>query len=164
MAMAIAELCAKDLMQSPVLFVHPGMSLVDLERLFLEKRIGGAPVKDQGAIVGVVSRSDIIRVLSLEQSYAEVQSQAFAHEAHVNPRRAIELIGGRVGERMQELKVRDAMTDVRGKVSPDATVPEIAAIMMKEQIHRVLVMEGDAVVGIVARMELIRLIAAGAVT
>lgn len=148
-------------MRSPVLTVPPTMSLVDFERMMLEKRVGGAPVCEREQLVGMVSRSDIIRVLTLEQSMAEVQSQAYEHAAQVNPRRAIELIGEQVGARMQELTVRDAMTEVRGQVDPDTSVQHIAEIMLDQRIHRVLVVDGEAVVGVIARLELVRLVAAG---
>lgn len=152
---------ARDLMRAPVIRVHPSMSLVDFERMLLEQRVGGAPVYEHDKLVGVVSRSDIIRVLSLEQSLAEVQSQAFDHKAQVSERRAIELIGGHIGKRMQELKVRDAMTEVRGQVSPDASVREIATMMAEQRIHRVLVVDAGEVVGVIARLEIVRLVADG---
>jgi len=155
------SLTARDIMQGAVRTVDPDMSLVDFERLLLSERIGGAPVMDKGKLVGVVSRSDIIRVLSLEQSIAEVQSRAYDHKSEVSERRAMELIGGHVGQRMQELRIRDAMTDVRATVDPDATLQEIARAMVTHKIHRVLVMQDGKMLGVVSRLELVRLIENG---
>lgn len=152
---------ARDVMTRNVVTVTPATSLVELERLLISRRIGGTPVKEQHRLVGMVSRSDIIRVLSYEQSLAEVQSGAFRNELGITDRRALELISGHVGERMQTLKVRDAMTPVRAQVGPDAPLQEIADLMVKGRVHRVLVMEDQILRGIVARSDLIMLVASG---
>ena len=154
-------LVARDVMTSEIISVTPMTTLVELERLLLSKRIGGTPVKEQQCLVGMVSRSDIVRVLSYEQSVAEVQSGAFRNESGITDSRAVELIGGQVGERMQMLRVRDAMTPVRAKVAPDAPLQKVAELMVKSRVHRVLVMEGEDLVGIVARVDLIQRIAGG---
>lgn len=154
-------LAARDVMTTSIITVSPSTSLVDLERLLLSKRIGGTPVIDHGKLVGMVSRSDIIRVLSYEQNIAEVQSGAFRNELGISDRRAVELIGGQVGERMQELTVRDAMTEIRAQVGPDAPVTEIARLMMTLHVHRVLIIDQGKVVGIVARSNIVQLVADG---
>ena len=65
---------ARDLMQSPVRTVRPEMSLADLERTFLEAGYSGFPVVDGGKLVGVVTRSDVVRRLSVEQNVGEMIS------------------------------------------------------------------------------------------
>jgi CBS domain-containing protein len=155
------SLRARDVMKTEVKVVDPDMSLVDFERLLLQQRIGGAPVVKKGELLGMVSRSDIIRVLSLEQSMAEVQSGAYQRQAYDVQRRAVELIGDQVGRRMQELKVKNAMTEVRARVSPDAPIIDVAKLMMEHRIHRVLVVEGSALKGVISRIDLVALIADG---
>lgn len=154
-------LVARDVMTRNIVTVTSSTTLVDLERLLISRQIGGTPVKEQCQLVGMVSRSDIIRVLSYEQSVAEVQSGAFRNESGITDRRAIELIGGHVGERMQTLRVKDAMTPIRASVSPTSSLQEIATLMVKCRVHRVLVMEDGVARGIVARSDLIRLVADG---
>ena len=154
---------ARDVMTTHIVTVSPSTSLVDLERLLLSKQVGGTPVIEHGKLIGMVSRSDIVRVLSYEQSIAEVQSGAFQNERGISDRRAVELIGGQVGERMQKLTVRDAMTDVRAQVDADTRIRDIARLMMDRRVHRVLVTESDRVIGIVSRSDLVRLIADGKV-
>jgi CBS domain-containing protein len=154
-------LVARDLMKTPVVTTSPDMTLVELERCLLRHRIGGAPVVSGGKLVGMVSRSDIVRVLSLEQSMAEVQHSAFARQAQDSQRRGIDEVGEQVGQRMQKLQVRHAMTDVRAKVAPDVPVREVAQLMAKHLIHRVLVTDADALLGVVSRIDLVRLIADG---
>lgn len=154
-------LVARDAMTTQIVTVSPSTSLVDLERLLLSRRIGGTPVKEQGRLVGMISRSDIIRVLTYEQSVAEVQSGAFRNELGVTDRRAMELISGHVGERMQTLRVRDAMTAIRVHVLPDTPLRRVAELMVSQRVHRVLVMDNDRLAGIVARSDLVRMVADG---
>lgn len=154
-------LVARDAMTTNIVTVSPSTSLVDLERILISRHIGGTPVKDQGKLIGMVSRSDIIRVLTYEQSVAEVQSGAYRNELGVTDRRAMELISGHVGERMQTLRVRDAMTVVRVQVLPDTPLRQVAELMVSQRVHRVLVMENDRLIGIIARSDLVRMVAAG---
>ena len=154
---------ARDVMNTLIVSVSPSTTLVDLERLLIGKNVGGTPVLEHGKLVGMVSRSDIVRVLSYEQSLAEVQSGAFQNELGISDRRAVELIGGQVGERMQKLTVRDAMTEVRAQVDASTPIRDIARMMMGERVHRVLVTDADQVIGIVSRSDLVRLIADGKV-
>ncbi len=156
-----APLLARDVMKTPVVTVTPDTTLVELERCLLRERIGGAPVVAGGKLVGMVSRSDLVRVLSLEQSMAEVQHGAFARQAQEGQRRSLAEIGQQVGERMQVLTVQHAMTEVRARVAPDAPVREVAALMTKHSIHRVLVVSGEQLLGVVSRIDLVRLIADG---
>ena len=58
-------------MQTKVLTVRPSMSLVELHRFLLSHHIGGAPVVDGGRLVGIVTRSDIIRQMAVDRSIAE---------------------------------------------------------------------------------------------
>ena len=63
---------ARDLMSGPPRTVRPDTSLADLERALLDAGVGGFPVVEDGRLVGVVSRSDVVRQLSVEQSLAEL--------------------------------------------------------------------------------------------
>src|SRR5437762_2865713 len=69
-------LLARDVMESDVLSVPPTLPLVELADLLIRDRIGGVPVVDDGALVGHVSRSDLVRAGSLERSLAGVAAEA----------------------------------------------------------------------------------------
>jgi CBS domain-containing protein len=154
-------LTVRDVMKTDLHTVDPSMSLVDFERMLIAERVGGAPVLEGKKLVGMVSREDIIRVLSLEQSMAEVQSGVYAHSPDGANQGAFDQVGDQVGQRMQKLRVRDAMTSVRARVAPTASLQEAARHMVKHGVHRVLVTEGEVVVGIVSRIDLVALLAEG---
>ncbi len=55
----IQAVLAGDVMTKALFTAHPDQPLAELELQLIEHRIGGAPVVDQGQLVGVISRSDI---------------------------------------------------------------------------------------------------------
>lgn len=154
-------LLARDVMGKGLKTVDPEMTLVDLERFLISERIGGAPVLEDGKLVGIISHSDIIRRLCLEQSMAEVQSEAFKHYDEGQRTRALSTVGDQVGTRMQELRVKDAMTPIRAQATPDTPLQQIAELMAAEGVHRVPIVDRGRPIGIVARIDLVRQIAAG---
>ena len=55
------HLVAADIMQSPVVCAEPHEQLSILEDRMFDARITGLPVVEQGRLVGIVSRSDVVR-------------------------------------------------------------------------------------------------------
>jgi len=56
-----SELTAQDLMQSEVRSVSSAMPVIELEHLLIRDGLGGVAVIDDGKLVGIISRSDILR-------------------------------------------------------------------------------------------------------
>ena len=52
----------------------------------------------------------------------------------------------------------DIMTPAVYAVAEDATVSEVASMMLKEHLHRVLVTQGEKVVGIISTSDLLGLL------
>jgi len=137
---------ARDVMTAGVVAVPPTLPLTELEDALIARHIGGAPVMEDGRLVGIVSRSDVVRYFSI--------------------RRALLPIAGRHSPRAQEdahLTVRDVMTRDPVVVGPDAAVEEVARLMVAHHVHRVLVTEGDALVGLISALDIAQLVASGRV-
>jgi CBS domain-containing protein len=64
-------LSVERIMQSNPKTVSPEMTLTSLEQLFLSTKFTGFPVVKEDRLIGVVSRSDIIRSMVTERSRAE---------------------------------------------------------------------------------------------
>jgi len=64
-------------MKRDVHTVASDVTLPDLEKAFVDRKVGGFPVLDKGRLVGIVSRSDIVRQLVLEHSVAEIPDYYF---------------------------------------------------------------------------------------
>jgi CBS domain-containing protein len=53
---------ARDIMVSPVITVKPSLSVREVARVFLERKISAAPVVDDaGNLVGIISEGDLLR-------------------------------------------------------------------------------------------------------
>jgi CBS domain-containing protein len=153
----------RDLMKTSVRSVRPDMSLVELEGMLLRERIGGAPVVERGAVVGVVSRSDIVKHLQVEQSQAEVASTFYLEpfDSEDAGARDRERVAEAVASRRSSATVGDVMSRDLIRIGPDESVERAARLMLDRRVHRLLVMEGDALVGLVSVLDLVQLVADG---
>jgi len=156
---------AEDVMQPKIRTVRAELPLIELERAFLEAKVSGFPVVEKGRLVGVVSRSDVVRHLVAEQTLAELQSDYYCDLSgfDVAPAETLEKIASRAGARLETLVVKDVMTHSPVTVSPDDSVSQVARLLVERGIHRVLVTRDGALVGIVTSLDLADLIADGRV-
>jgi CBS domain-containing protein len=149
---------ARDIMQTQVVTISSAASLLDAHRLFAEEEIGGAPVvDDDGRVVGVVSATDLVRAVEEERDTAVAQPNYY--------RDLEEFSGPDWGSRMEDFQDRlaertvgEVMSTGAIVVAPDATAAEIARTLRQHRVHRVLVAEGDRLVGIVTAFDLVALL------
>ena len=152
---------ARDLMRTGVRTVGPEMLLCDLERALISEGMSGFPVVDGGCLVGIVSRSDVVRQLCVEQTLAETLSDYYAGVGGCasGSVESFQEIGERVGTRIERLRVKDVMTHELITASPEDSVRDVAATLLARRVHRLPVVEGSRLVGIVTSMDLVRLFA-----
>lgn len=153
----------RDLMKTDVLTVSPDVNMPDLQRIFVKSRFGAVPVLDrQHRLVGIVSRSDVVRKFSLEQSLAELADADFDSILGVeDDDDAVESIGAAVGRRLAKVHARDIMIKEVETIGPDESLSEAAARMVKRRIHRLPVLEDGILVGIVSAFDFMALYASG---
>ncbi len=148
--------------------VQPDMSLAELERFLTEEGISGAPVVEHGRLCGVVTRSDVVKQISVGRVLAETALDFYRDFTGIGgpvpgeelPDEAEREAHG-VAERLQSERVRDAMTDHVISVAPDAPLAEAARQMVEHSVHRVLVVAERRLVGLVTTLDLARLVADG---
>lgn len=180
-------LTVRDIMQHAVLTVEPGTTVRDLTRLLSEQGISGVPVLGPaGAVVGVVSSTDVVRLAAQE---AEIRLSG-SHWLPPAPRGPWKEDAGedaeeeegtltgyflpedtplleswweeRLGdEALGEFTVEDIMTPVSFSIGPEATVKELADFLVRGRIHRAVVSEGGHLLGIVTTMDVLRAVANG---
>lgn len=81
------ERTAHEIMSSPVITISPENSVSDAARLFSSYRIKRAPVVEDGHIIGMVSRADLVRSLLLETAPHDKDQRGAERrgEAHSEP-------------------------------------------------------------------------------
>lgn len=157
--MTRTELTANDIMTRDVVCVRVATNLRELEKIFLEKAIHGAPVvDDDGDLVGVISLTDLIyyhltrgdRPFPDSDFYRAAElEKAFAGSGYQVEDYDIGLVG-------------DVMTPVVHTASPETPVSELARRMTEGGIHRLIVVRDGKVVGLVSAMDLLSVVAGGA--
>jgi CBS domain-containing protein len=132
----------QDIMSTPVLSVSPDRSLKAVARLFDRNRISAVPVVEDGRVIGIVSKTDIIE-----------REQAFE----------VGVAAGWLGRRVRHGRAaprartaRDAMTSPALTVSPVLSAVGSAWLMTEHDAHHLPVVDRGKLVGIVTRSDLVR--------
>lgn len=138
---------ASDVMTRNVLTVGRETSVAQAIRLMLDNTISGLPVLDDGKVVGILTEGDLLR-----------RSET-GTERH-RPRWLEILMGpGRMASeyvRTHGRKVDGIMTSDVISVARDTPLDEVVGLMERRRIKRVPVLDGDVLVGVVSRADLLR--------
>jgi CBS domain-containing protein len=149
---------ACDVMQRNVVTVTPKTNLSELADLLVGKRVGGLPVVESGAVVGVVSRSDFARVLSLDRSLAGLAAEA-GERREFAPGEVAESVA--TTPRLEGRTVRDIMVTDPVSVSPQTPIDQVADAMVRRHLHRVFVVDGNTLCGVISALDIVALVASG---
>ena len=144
-------LTAREIMSRDVVTVSEETSLKDLASKFVETRFSNMPVVDSaGKLIGVISETDLIEqqkplhiptVMALLDGVFYLDSEK-SFKAEVD-----RVTAATVGELCNRKPVTCA---------PSATVREIAALMSQHKVHLLPVVEGEQMIGVVSRLDMIR--------
>jgi len=143
----------RELMTPDVTVIGASANLQDLESLLLRKGVRGVPVvDDEGRIVGVVSQTDLLAWYSS----IRLEGVPFYDHPDDNTYRPVEDAIQPPEDRL-DARVRDVMSPLIHCIGPDKTVAEAAARMVREHIHRLVVVDDCyAVVGILSATDLLK--------
>jgi len=152
-------LLARDLMKKDLVTILANEAIDALAALLDEEGIHGVPVVDaEGQPVGVVGRTDIARAVA-EQA-EEGPARAPTRVATVEGSLDLEDFGpSRPEGETVEGRVADIMSDRIVQAPETATAGELARLMLKEGVHRVLITDRSRLVGLVSATDLLRCLA-----
>jgi len=159
-------LTAADVMRGGIKSVSLQMTLPELEEAFVRDKVTGYPVVEEGKLVGVVSRSDVVRQLCTERQVAETVSDFHFDEKNFFEveMESIQQIADRVGERIERLSVQDVMNQRPYTIPLGMPIRDVAHQFITHHVHRLLVTDQGILVGIITTIDLARLIADGRLT
>ncbi|MFZ5899167.1 MAG: CBS domain-containing protein [Bacillota bacterium] len=148
------DLKAREIMTTEVVTVSPDDDVEKVARLLLEHHISGLPVVDgDGKLVGVITEGDLI--FQEKKIRAPLYTVILDTVIYLEkPQRFVDELKRTVAQKVGELMSTRLYT-----VGPDASVEDIATIMVEKSINRVPVVDSDnKLVGIVSRQDIIRAI------
>lgn len=136
----------RDVMTSPVVSVGPDTTLLEAGELMLKHDISGLPVLDKDArLVGLITERDFLRPTGSGRGYQRP--------------RWFQVLTGQAKDgfrRHADRKVAEVMTADPVTITEETPLEEVVGLMGHHLIHRLPVMRGAKLVGIVSRADLLR--------
>jgi CBS domain-containing protein len=181
----------RDIMTTDVLTLSPDTSLRDAAEQLVARHVGGAPVVEGDRVVGVVSATDILGFLASppaevtdrsseresersddadeweddEPSGDDDPSEQFLaaqwSAASADVAEALDDAAGGDADPFVAYTVADVMTRSVLAMQPAVDVWTAVAHMHEADVHRLLVMEGDALLGVVSTTDVARSVSDG---
>ncbi len=143
---AAMALSVKDLMQKDVITVREGMTVAQTWEVLESSGISGAPVvNERGEVTGVISRTDLVRGWQADD---EQRRNAY-YRAEAPP------------ERFASRDIREVMMSLAFFMRPDDELAKAAKLMRAENIHRVIVVDGGKLVGVLSASDIVAAVADG---
>lgn len=149
---------AKDLMTPDVLTVEADWPVDRVAQVLTDHEISGAPVVDDGQLVGVVSLTDLARLESAAGEAVSERPSAYYRD---------ELQGRYAQEELDDLHfsedssttAADVMTPEVYDVNEHTSVQQVAQVMERGGIRRVFVTEQGEVRGVITARDMVKVVA-----
>ena len=144
-------LTARDIMTTDLITLTPDIEITRAARILLDHRINGAPVVDDaGGLVGILCQSDLIaqqKKLPIPTLFTFLDGLI-----QITSTKQIE----KQVQKIAALTVAEAMTREPVAVRPDTGLEAVAALMVDNGFHTLPVTEGDRLVGIIGKEDVLR--------
>jgi len=135
-----------ELMTSQVVTLAPDMPLHDASCAFREHKVSGAPVVEDGVVVGMLSQTDMLYKAAGKTAIPLVTSGAASVRYASNTRRMRKALAG---------DVRCAMTTAPIiSIAPQASIQDAAALLIRHKVSRLPVIDSsNELVGIITTLD-----------
>ena len=146
----------RDVMNVMPVTVQAEAPVSEAARLLRENKISGMPVLDGEKLVGVVSESDLLRLLSVEEKEGGLWLPSPFEVFEVPFRDLVrwEKMHAALDD-IPKKNVGNVMSRNLHEVGPEDSIEEAAGIMTRHRINRLPVVENGRLVGIVTRGDII---------
>jgi CBS domain-containing protein len=144
-------LTAENIMSTEVVTVHPQTDLKELAQLFQKHKVSSMPVTDeQGNLFGIITTTDLIeRDTTL---HIPTVVSIFDWVLYLESEKSFEDQVRRISaQTVAEICSKDVIT-----CGPNTPVPEVAEMMVKHKVHLVPVVDGKKILGVIARLDILR--------
>jgi CBS domain-containing protein len=134
---AFDKITVKEIMTKDLIVVSPTERLVHARRQMMEGHVGRLPVVDDDRLVGMLTSKDLMRAFIDFRKHVPEKYQK---------------------SQIKEVLIEDIMSSNPIFTSKDATISEVAKIMIETGYNGLPVVEGNEVVGIITQTDILRLI------
>ncbi|MDP8236865.1 MAG: CBS domain-containing protein [Candidatus Erginobacter occultus] len=129
---------AKEIMATPVIAVRNDTNLHNAEELLKKNKISGLPVlNEQDEIVGIISEKHLLSIYDIRAEEQDITDLSFRLPYEY------------------KTWVEEIMTKEIIAVTEDTCVEEVCRLMVENHIHRVPVLRGKKVVGVISSLSLV---------
>lgn len=143
-------LTAKDIMTTDCITLTPETDITSAAKTLLENKINGAPVIDEGKVVGILCQSDLVaqqKKITLP-SFFTLLDGVFPISSHEELEKEMSKISA--------LTVAEAMTPTPTFITPETTIDDIATMMANEKLYTLPVIENERLVGVVGKEDVLK--------
>lgn len=144
-------LTAQEIMTREIVTVTANTSIKDLANKFVETHVSNMPVLDEeGKLIGVISETDLIeqqKPLHIPTVMALFDGVFYLDSEKSFKEQVDRITATTVGELCNKKPII---------CTPDTPVREIAGLMSKHRVHLIPVVDAGKMIGVVARLDLIR--------
>ncbi|MCP1392138.1 MAG: CBS domain-containing protein [Methanothrix sp.] len=145
----------RDVMNPEPIACQATDAVSDAVKILKKSDISGMPVLEGERLVGVVSESDLLKLLSAEEE-GGLWLPSPLEILEIPIRDLIRWERLQAGaEEVGMIRVSEVMTKSVFTVRPEDTIEDAASIMIRQRINRLPVLEDDKLVGIVTRGDII---------
>ena len=142
---------ARDIMTKNVITVTPDTEITQAAKLLLENHFNGLPVVDEsGKLIGIICQDDLI----IQQKRLPLPS-LFTFFDGLIPLTSYRSLEKEV-EKIVATTVSQAMTTDPITIDPDASLEDIATLMVNNNIHTLPVLDRDRLVGVIGKEDVLR--------
>lgn len=161
----IEKATARELMQPKVVQLDADLSVERAVEILDENGITGAPVVSDGRVVGMLSARDVARAEHVREGRLQGEPNEYeladpdSEEPWDDEETGILSRAGYSPDVSGGTSVTDWMTPTYASVEPAADLATVCRVMADERVHRVLVVDGGRLVGLVAASDVVRWLA-----
>ena len=139
------------------LVIQADATVSEAARMMRKRHIGGLPVLDGTRLVGMITDSDLLSLLNTGDLSDDLWLPSPLEIIEVPIREFINWERTRGALRnISGMKVREVMSVPAITINQETEISEAAAVMLREKVVRLPVMDGRTLVGIVTRSDIVQ--------
>ena len=147
---------ARDIMTKDPITVARDLTVTEAAKLMVEHHVGALPVIDDGKLVGIVTEGDLI-----------MQDVRIEFPTYIHLLDGFIMYPPATARFENELKkavgatVADVMSSEPVVVKANMSVEDVATLMVERDVSRIPVLDGEALVGIISKSDIVRSLIVG---